>query len=97
MAVMSVSAFAAELSGPISWTAAMDMGGRHVSTLSALMNMLGQLGGAVAPAVIGWLVTASDRGWTTAICVSAAIYGAGALCWTSIDPTTPIDASEPRP
>lgn len=91
VAVMSISAFAAELSGPISWTAAMDMGGRHVSTLSALMNTLGQLGGAVAPAIMGWLVTASDRGWTVAFCVSSAIYGAGALCWASIDPTTPID------
>jgi predicted MFS family arabinose efflux permease len=89
--VMSVSAFAAELSGPISWTAAMDMGGRHVSTLSAFMNMLGQLGGAVAPAIIGWLVSGGVHGWTTAFYVSSAIYGAGALCWLSIDPATPID------
>jgi hypothetical protein len=49
MAAMSLSAFAAELSGPISWTTAMDLGGRYVGALSAAMNMTGHFGGSVAP------------------------------------------------
>ena len=49
MGAMSLSTFAAELSGPISWTTVMDLGGRYVGTLSAAMNMMGHFGGSVAP------------------------------------------------
>jgi hypothetical protein len=49
--VMSLSSFAAEFSGPVSWTTAMDIGGKHVGTVSGFMNRLGQLGRSVAPAV----------------------------------------------
>ena len=70
MCVMSLSAFAAEFSGPISWTTAMDLGGRHVGALSAAMNMMGHFGGSVAPATIGYILEATgyalDRSPSTA-------------------------------
>ncbi len=55
--VMSLSAFAAEFSGPISWTTVMDLGGRHTGSLSAAMNMMGHFGGAALrrqPSAIFW-------------------------------------------
>ena len=42
---------AAEFSGPITWTTSMDIGGERVGTVSGFMNILGHLGGSVAPAV----------------------------------------------
>ena len=36
-----------------SWAAAMDIGGKYSGTLSGAMNSWGNLGGAVAPTVIG--------------------------------------------
>lgn len=85
--VMSISSFAAELSGPISWTTAMDIGHENVGAVSGLMNTLGQLGGSVAPAATGLLLALTGNGWLLTFYLSALIYAAGALCWSIIDPT----------
>jgi MFS family permease len=87
MVVMSLSSFAAEFSGPISWTTAMDIGGEHVGTVSGFMNMLGHLGGSIAPAVTGLLLQWTGHGWNLTFYCSALVYAAGALCWAVIEPT----------
>jgi len=89
---MSLSSFAAEFSSPVSWTTAMDIGGDRVGTVSGFMNMLGHLGGTVAPSVVAVLVSRGAGGWNTAFWVSATIYGAGALCWVFIDPVRDLGA-----
>jgi MFS family permease len=94
---MSLSSFAAEFSGPITWTTAMDIGGEHVGTVSGFMNMLGHFGGSVAPTVTGLLLAWSSNAWQVAFEASAVIYGAGALCWIIIDPVTPIDGAPGPP
>lgn len=89
--VMSFSSFAAEFSGPIAWTTAMDIGGEHVGTVAGFMNMLGHFGGSVAPAVTGLLLQWSGHAWNVTFYCSALIYAAGALCWALIDSTSLID------
>jgi MFS family permease len=84
IAVLSLSAFVAEFSGPISWTTAMDLGGEQVGAVSGFMNMLGHFGGAVAPAVTGALLVWTGNGWNLAFYASALIYAAGAVCWAFI-------------
>ena len=95
VAVMSLSSFAAEFSGPITWTTAMDIGGERVGTVSGFMNMLGHFGGSVAPTVTGLLLAWTSNAWQAAFWASAGIYAAGALCWIAIDPVTPIGESNP--
>jgi MFS family permease len=90
MIAMSLSSFAAEFSSPISWTTAMDIGGERVGTVAGFMNMLGHLGGSVAPTVTGLLLAGTGNGWTIAFWASAVIYAAGAVCWKFIDPVTPV-------
>ena len=90
IALMSLSSFAVELSGPISWITAMDLGGRHVGAVSGAMNSIGQMGGAVAPAVVGFLVQGGKQGWSEALYSAAAIYAVGFVCWIFLDPVTPI-------
>jgi putative FmdB family regulatory protein len=94
--VLSLSSFAAEFSGPISWTAAMDIGGERVGAVSGFMNTLGQCGAAVAPAVTGFLLAWTGNAWNIAFHCSALIYAAGAVCWVFIDSTTPL-SSHPAP
>jgi MFS family permease len=89
--LMGLSSFTVELSGPVSWTTAMDLGGRNVGAVSGAMNSIGQMGGAVAPAVVGYLVQIGPTGWTAALYSAAAIYAAGLLCWLFLDPVTPLD------
>jgi len=88
---MGLSSFAAEFSSPISWTTAMDIGGENVGVVSGFMNTLGQLGGAIAPAITGFLLTFTGNAWNVAFYTSAAIYGAGAVCWMLIDPVKPVN------
>ncbi len=93
MAVMSLSSFLVELSAPVTWTTAMDLGGESVGLLTGLMNTLGQLGGSLAPAIIGYLLAASGNNWNVAFYLSAALYAVGGLCWTVLDPATPLDSA----
>jgi ACS family glucarate transporter-like MFS transporter len=93
--ILSVSSFMAELSGPPSWTTAMEIGGEHTGVVSGFMNTLGQLGGSVAPAVTGFLLVATGNGWNITFYISAAIYAAGGICWMLIDPA-PLNLSPVR-
>lgn len=92
---LTLSSFAAEFTGPVTWTTCMDLGGGYVGSLAGAMNTLGQLGGAVAPAVIGNILYWTNGNWDLAFYVSAAVYGCGIFCWVSLDSVTPLDA-EPR-
>ena len=79
IALMSLSSFTVELSGPVTWTTAMDLGGRHVGAVSGAMNSIGQMGGAVAPAVVGFLAQGGKQGWSVALYSAAAVYAIGFL------------------
>jgi MFS family permease len=91
MIFMSVSSFVVELSAPVTWTTAMDLGGESVGLLTGMMNTVGQLGGSIAPTIIGYLLAASGNNWNVALYASAALYTLGGLCWIVLDPVTPLD------
>ena len=91
MIVMSLSSFVVELSAPVTWTTAMDLGGESVGLLTGMMNTLGHLGGSIAPTIIGYLLAASGNSWDIAFYASAALYALGGLCWLVLDPVTPLD------
>jgi MFS family permease len=91
MLVLGLSSFTVELSTPVTWTTAMDLGGRSVGTLTGVMNTLGQFGGSIAPTLIGYVLAATHNDWTITFYISACVYLAGALCWSVLDPVTPLD------
>ena len=72
-----------------------DRGAGHFQFCSGIlrraMNTLGQLGGAIAPVVIGYIVKWTNYNWSIAFYVSAAVYCGGILCWSFLDPVTPLD------
>ena len=70
----------------------MDVGARYAGTLSGSMNMMGSIGAAVAPLVIGIILDSSGRNWTLTFWISGIIYFLGGLCWLWLDPVTPIEA-----
>ena len=93
MFAMGLASFASDFVMPVSWTACMDVGGRHTGTLSGLMNMLGALTAGIAPIVSGTLrdVTGS---WAPTFYLSAGAYGLGLLCWMFLDSVTPLVPKE---
>ena len=88
---LTASSYTAEFCGPVTWTTCMDLGGRFVGSLAGAMNTLGQLGGAAAPAVIGYILKWTAYDWPIVFYVSACVYGCGILCWAFLDPATPLD------
>jgi MFS transporter, ACS family, glucarate transporter len=90
MLSMGLASFCNDLTMPGSWSTAMDVGGRFAGTLSGAMNMVGAMGAALAPLVIGILLDTTGRNWALTFWISGSVYFVGGLCWLWIDPVTPI-------
>jgi D-galactonate transporter len=74
--------------GP-SWAVPMDMGGEHSGTVSGMMNMAGNIGGALSPIVFGVLVQFGS--WQAPFIVAASLLVIGAAVWGFwLDPSTSV-------
>lgn len=82
--LIACGALLAGMSSPIAYTITIDLGGPHVATMFSTMNMAGNIGGALCPAVVGWFVNA--WGWPPVPWLFAGIYLASAVCWLGLDP-----------
>lgn len=77
--LLSVAAF---------WATTIDLAYRYAGTASAVMNMGGNLGGAVSPTLTPYL--GQTYGWQAALYVMAALGLVGAVLWLCVDPTRAI-------
>jgi MFS family permease len=93
MLAMGLASFALDLTLPVSWRTAMDVGGKSAGTISGSMNMAGQIGGAAGPIAVGYILQYLNHNWTLTFAISAAIYVLGGLCWLGIDPVTPVETT----
>jgi nitrate/nitrite transporter NarK len=59
------------------------------------MNTFGNLGGLIAPWVVGWSV-ARLHSWTLPFHITAVVYAAGAIAWLAVDPERRIVAETIR-
>lgn len=91
MIVIGVASFFNDLVMPHAWAAAMDVGGKHAGTLSGAMNMWGNIGGALSPLAIGYMLSWTNNNWNLTFYVSAAIYLTGIIFWLLLDPVTPLE------
>jgi sugar phosphate permease len=74
--------------GP-SWAVPMDIGGEHSGTVSGMMNMAGNIGGALSPIVFGVLVQFGS--WQAPFIVAASLLVLGAAVWAFwLDPGAPV-------
>jgi sugar phosphate permease len=74
--------------GP-SWAVPMDIGGEYSGTVSGMMNMGGQIGGALSPTIFGILV--SRGSWIAPFVVAACLLFLGAAIWAFwIDPEVSV-------
>jgi sugar phosphate permease len=64
--------------GP-SWAVPMDTGGKYSGTVSGMMNMAGNIGGALSPIVFGALVQIGN--WQAPFIVAAALLVIGSAVW----------------
>jgi MFS transporter, ACS family, glucarate transporter len=85
-----IAFFALELTVGVSWAIPLDIGGDYAGSASAVMNTCGNIGGAISPALLAYLVR--DYGWNVPFAVAAALCLIAAALWLRIDPTKRIFA-----
>ena len=89
MVVMGMASFSSDLTMPISWDACVEIGGAYTATVAAAMNMLGNLGGFVAPVVGGLILQRAGTGaqaWNILIYTMVGASAVSAVCWLYLDP-----------
>lgn len=86
--VLAGGAGALYLSQSAFWAVTADVAGSSAGTASGLMNMGGQIGGAVTASLTPFI--AAQFGWTASFLTAAALCVIGALAWIPVNPDKPI-------
>ena len=66
------------------WSSTSDLSKAHAGSLSGLMNMGANIGGAISPTLTPWI--AQHWGWPVSLGVAALIALIGGILWLNIDP-----------
>jgi MFS transporter, ACS family, glucarate transporter len=66
------------------WSVTADISGMSSGSVSGVMNMGAQIGGAVAVSLTPWI--AAKYGWTASFLLAAALCALGAAAWLLVDP-----------
>lgn len=93
VAWFALAVFGLELTVGVSWALTLDVGGVFAGSVSAVMNTFGNIGGALAAVITGYILHWS--GWTAAMYVLAALSALGGLLFLRIDASHVLYASEP--
>lgn len=82
--LLTAGSVCAALAGPCAFSAAIDMGGRHVPTVFGIMNMTGNFAAAACPILVAALFNWTAN-WNLVLLLFAAVYLAGSLSWLLVD------------
>ena len=72
------------------WSVSADLAGSSAGTVSGVMNMGAQIGGAVTASLTPWI--ASHFGWSASFLTAAALCAAGSLAWLAVNPERKLAA-----
>lgn len=89
VAALALMAFGQDLGIPSVWAYAQDVGGRNVGAALGFGNMLGNLGAALSPLLLGEVKRAG--GWEAAFGLCAACYITAALAGLMLDASKSVD------
>jgi len=87
--LLGIAGFVATFGGVSGYTVAIEFGGRRIGTVFSLMNMAGNLGGAIVNQLVGTLVLRSGT-WNTGLLLVAGIFAVDAVCWALLNPKAPL-------
>jgi sugar phosphate permease len=76
---MTGAAFFLECTIGPAWSVPMDTAGKYSGTVSGMMNMAGNFGGALSPIVFGYLAKAGN--WNGQFFIAAGLLAIGAVIW----------------
>jgi MFS family permease len=67
------------------WSVCLDVGRKYAGVVTGCMNTVGNVGGAIAPLVVGYAVK-SWGSWTLPFYIMAAVFVFGAVMWLLVEP-----------
>jgi len=88
--ILAGGAGALYLSQSSYWSVSNDIAGHSSGVFSSMVNMGGQIGGAITASLTPWI--AQRFGWTTSFGTAAALAIVAAICWTVVHPEHSLDA-----
>jgi len=83
VALSCLAFFGIEITVGVSWAIPLDIGGDCAGSVSSVMNMCGNIGGAISPTALAYLVKA--YGWNVPFLVTSGLCLAAALLYGKID------------
>lgn len=87
--ILAVGAGALYLSQSSYWAAAIDIAGTSSGVFSSMVNMGGQIGGAVTASLTPWI--AGRFGWIASFTTAAAFAVLSAVLWLTVHPERPLE------
>jgi ACS family glucarate transporter-like MFS transporter len=88
--ILAAGAGALYISQSSFWSVSVDIAGPNTGVFSSMVNMGGQIGGAVTASLTPWI--AQHYGWATSYTVAAMLAIVGALCWLTVHPERPLNS-----
>jgi sugar phosphate permease len=85
-----LAVFGLELTVGVSWAVTLDIGGDYAGSVSSVMNSCGNIGGAISPAVLAYLVRA--YGWNVPFVFASVSCLMGAALFARVDATRRVFA-----
>ena len=73
------------------WSVSADIAGDNSGIFSSMMNMGGQIGGAVTASLTPWI--SLRYGWITSFAIAALLAIISAACWLTVHPERPLKES----
>jgi MFS family permease len=92
-AMFALATAGADIALSASWGICHDIGERSAGTVTGMMNTFGNLGGAVSPLVVGYMLQ-GGAAWSTPLIVGGIIYVIGGALTAFINPNKPLRYSE---
>lgn len=72
------------------WSVCLDVGRENAGVVTGMMNTIGNIGGALAPLVVGYAVK-DWNSWTLPFYIMAGVFTFGVVMWLLVDPLKRID------
>lgn len=92
--ILAAGAGALYLSQSSFWSVSVDLAGRSSGLFSSIVNMGGQIGGAVTASLTPWI--AKRAGWNSSFNLAALFAVAAAVCWLFVHPEQPLQLETSR-
>jgi ACS family glucarate transporter-like MFS transporter len=86
--ILAAGAGALYLSQSSFWSVSVDLAGRSSGFFSSIVNMAGQIGGAVTASLTPWI--AQRAGWTSSFGLAALLAVVAAVAWLFVHPEKPL-------